>query len=69
MCQAVTFSLGAHKLLDKNLQIQQDIIHLVGGQDEFGNYLKTVDEFNIKDMCVFEADWKLQLDLSGFSAV
>lgn len=55
--------------MDKNLQIQQDIIHLVGGQDEFGNYLKTVDEFNIKDMCVFEADWKLQLDLSGFSAV
>lgn len=54
---------------DTNAKIQQDVIHLVGGRDELGNNLKTIDEFNIKDMCIFEADWKLQVDLSGFSSV
>ena len=32
------------------------------------NNLATVDEFNIKDMRVFEADWKLENGLSSFSA-
>jgi hypothetical protein len=46
--------------------VQKDIIHLVGGQDEFQNNLDTVDEFNIKDMRVFQADWRLPKNLSSF---
>lgn len=65
---ALSLFAGSHLPSDSNPQIQKELIHLIGGKDEMGNNLSSVDEFNTKDMCVFESDWKLKCDISSFSA-
>jgi len=40
---------------------------LVGGKDESNHCLNSVDEFNIKDMRVFQADWRMPHNLCSFS--
>ena len=65
---AVSFFTGGLKNSEKNLSIQQDIIHLVGGIDEYESSLSKVDEFNFKDMKTFEADWRLPANLSAFGS-
>jgi len=52
---------------ERNPDVQKDIIHLIGGMDELGNNLRTVDEFNTQDMQKFQADWRLPHSLSMFS--
>mmetsp|Transcript_17829 Transcript_17829/g.12782 ORF Transcript_17829/g.12782 Transcript_17829/m.12782 type:complete len:151 (+) Transcript_17829:463-915(+) len=50
------------------VQVGPEQILLLGGKDEFGVPTDEVDEFNIKDMRSFPADWRLPSCLSGFSA-
>ena len=42
----------------------KDIIHIMGGLDQYDNILSTVTEFNTKDMKSFESDWRLPKNLS-----
>ena len=65
--ETICFFQDKLKESDKNAAVQKDSIHLVGGVDAHGNNLRTVDEFNTKDMKVFAADWRLQTNLSYFS--
>ena len=64
---AISLYSTNHGQSTKNSAFQKDTIHLIGGQDEFNNNLSSIDEFNIKDMRVFEADWKLKTDISSYS--
>ena len=45
----------------------KDVIQIIGGQDNYENNLSSIEEFNIKDMKSFEADWRLPKNLSGFA--
>ena len=65
---AVSFFTGGLKKGNGNMSVQQDIIHLIGGQDDKDGSLRSVGEFNSKDMKTFQADWKLPIQLSGFGS-
>jgi hypothetical protein len=45
----------------------KDVIYLIGGQDPYENILSSIEEFNIKDMKGFEADWRLPKNLCKFA--
>jgi hypothetical protein len=40
----------------------------MGGKDEYGVQTDEVEEFIIKDMKCFPGDWRLPINVSGFSS-
>lgn len=50
------------------LPVNEDTLAIFGGKDEFGIQSDEVEEFGIKEMKCFPADWKLPLNVSGFSS-